>query len=70
MYKVGDIIEQRHFCGGSRFVLVQDRRDDIKNGRPGFGGIQVTEDGTEIKGEFGSGVWGYDIQVGRVVQRA
>jgi len=69
MYKVGDIIEQRCFTGGARFVRVEDREDDIKNGRPGFGGTQVDKDGNEIKGSFGSGVWGYDIQVARVVKR-
>jgi len=69
MYKVGDIILQRCYTGGTRLVLVTTQEREIKNGRAGFGGTKVEEDGTEIKSEFGSGVWGYDDQVVKVVKR-
>lgn len=68
-YKAGDIIQQR-----DRFVLVEFREDDIKNGRPGFEGQEVNRDGTPVPSEFASdasdGVWGYDDQITRVIRRA
>lgn len=61
-YNVGDTIQYRHFGGGVRTVLVEEKDSDIKNGRPGFAGECLTE------GDAG-GVWGYDDQVICVVKR-
>lgn len=65
-YKVGDVIAQQSFGGGVRYVLVETKEEDVKNGRPGFDGILVTSDGTPIEGEF-TGVWGYDSQIMDVI---
>jgi hypothetical protein len=61
-YKVGDVIEYQTFTGNRRRVLVEYRDPDIKNGRPGFDGVSLSEDGM--------GVWGYDSQIVRVAIRA
>jgi len=39
MYRIGSIIEYQTFTGAARIVLVEEKDDDIKNGRAGFGGI-------------------------------
>jgi len=54
-YKIGDTITYRLFSGGLRTVVVADKCDDIKNGRPGF-------DGDNDEGHW----WGYDEQIVRV----
>ena len=54
-YKIGSIIEQSPYGGGTRTVKVSER--ESINGRPGF--VGTVEDGTEI--------WGYDYQITRVV---
>lgn len=64
-YKVGDVIAQQAFGGGVRYVLVEMKEEDVKNGRPGFVGILVDSDGTPIKAEYG--VWGYDSQIVKVL---
>jgi len=71
-YKVGDVIEQEAFGGVRRFVLIEGREHDIKNGRPGFDGRLVDREGREIRKDdpIGNGVWGYDYQVKRVIRRA
>jgi hypothetical protein len=56
-YQVGDTVEYTPMGGGSRIVVVTDKDDNIKNGRPGFEAL------TE-------GVWGYDDQIVRVVEKA
>lgn len=66
-YKVGDVIAQEPFGGGVRYVLVQGKEEDVKNGYPGFDGILVTSDGTPIEGEY-TGVWGYDDQIVEVIK--
>lgn len=65
-YAVGDIIEQRTTTGMKRYVLVQAREEDIKNGCAGFEGVEVNINGKET----GLGAWGYDDQVLRVVKAA
>lgn len=59
-YEVGDtiIVSMASWgCKDDRIVLVDEHEQDIKNGRPGFGG-------TVIEGpETGMTVWGYDTQV-------
>lgn len=57
MYKVGDTIQYRTFGGGLRTVVVTDKMDDVKNGRPGFDGYLV--------GDPQAMVWGYDDQIVR-----
>lgn len=61
-YKVGDVIEQHTSIGYTRLVRVEEKEADVKNGRPGFSGICVDP-------KMGHGVWGYDDQVLRVVER-
>lgn len=65
---VGDIITYEAFGGVRRTVRVTSHESDIKNGRPGFDGVLVTQDGTPIQGDpFGGEVWGYDDQITGVI---
>lgn len=64
-YKIGDVIAYSPFGGGTRYVKVDEKSDDIKNGRPGFGGSLVKWDGTDSD-EITS-VWGYDSQITSVI---
>lgn len=57
-YRVGSVIQYVSFGGGLRTVTVDEKEDDIKGGRPGFGGIN----------DRGEGVWGYDDQIITVVK--
>jgi hypothetical protein len=70
-YNEGDIIAYNASGGLRRLVLVEEKDDDIKNGRPGFSGVEV--DPKTMKPYFhdslGGGVWGYDDQITRVVKR-
>ena len=59
-YEVGDTIQYQPFGGDLRTVVVTNREDDIKNGRPGFDGHLV--------GAPGARCWGYDSQIVRVVE--
>ncbi len=52
-YGIGDTVIYLPFCGPEREVKVQEKDEDIKNGRPGFAG-QMPD---------GAAVWGYDSQV-------
>ena len=61
-YTYGDIVVYR--SGAIRHVLVDEIEEDIKNGRPGFGGT-VVNDGPEK----GVSVWGYDSQIERVFKQ-
>ena len=65
-YQEGSIIEYKTFTGEIRRILVQCREDDIKNGRPGFDGVEVGVTDNVINGVT-CGVWGYDSQIVRVV---
>lgn len=60
-YSVGDEIVYRAFGGTARQVLVDDKDSDIKNGRPGFGGIVTCGP------DKGMDVWGYDDQIVEVL---
>ena len=40
-YRVGSVITYSAFGGEIRHVLVDEKSDDVKNGRPGFGGVLV-----------------------------
>lgn len=57
-YTIGDIVYYR--SGVMRDVLVDEKDEDIKNGRPGFGGI------VQSGPDKGMNVWGYDSQIERV----
>jgi len=65
-YSVGDTIQYRTSVGSVRTILVEEKDDDIKNGRSGFAGAIV---GSTAAGDEGGG-WGYDDQVIRVVKRS
>ena len=60
-YKVGSIVTYRDFLGSSRTVRVEEKYADIKNGRPGFAGPMIDENGNAL-----GDVWGYDSQIVRV----
>jgi hypothetical protein len=68
-YKQGDIIRYNAFGGCGRTVLVEEKDDDIKNGRPGFHGVMVDSNLKPLPEKDGMGVWGYDSQIVRVVKR-
>jgi hypothetical protein len=54
-YKIGDTITYTPFGGGKRTGTVDEKEDDIKNGRPGFG--------------LAEGYWGYDDQITKVAHK-
>lgn len=64
-YEIGDILEYSTFTGAVRKIVVTDKDDDIKNGRPGFGGTLVDPDP-----DGWNDVWGYDSQIVRVTRKA
>lgn len=66
IYKVGSVIVYSPFGGGRRTVRVDEKDSDIKNGRPGFGGV-LLKDGEPV--EDGGGVWGYDSQIITVLRQ-
>ena len=75
-YKAGDIILQRSFTG-DRYIKVEYREENIKNGKPGFEGEEVifddkTSQWVPVKSDWPeqSGVWGYDDQVTHVEEPA
>jgi hypothetical protein len=61
-YRVGSLIVYRPFAGSDRTVRIESKEADIKNGRPGFDGHDVTLP----EGE--GAVWGYDSQILMVVK--
>ena len=66
-YNVGDEITYRLFSGGIRHVLVTNKEDDVKNGRPGFDGEIVLGGQSDPKGS--GAVWGYDEQIVSIVKK-
>ncbi len=69
-YRVGDVIIYSPFGGSRRKVKVTNREANIKNGRPGFDGETLEEDGQPPRtfrlpsGEVTGGeCWGYDDQI-------
>lgn len=68
-YKEGDVIRYSAFGGCRRTVLVDEKDDNIKNGRPGFSGQLVDDNYELLPEEDGMGVWGYDSQIFKVVKR-
>lgn len=61
-YEVGDLVTFVDFLGKRRQCIVIDRCPDIKNGQPGFDGVEE-----ETPDE---GCWGYDHQIVRVMRRS
>ena len=59
-YKVGSVIEYRNYGNQLVQVEVDQKDEDIKNGRPGFAGYRMDDKN--------HGVWGYDYQITRVVK--
>jgi len=58
-YDIGSVIE--YTSGGVlRVVLVDEKESDIKNGRPGFGGIVIEGPDRDMS------VWGYDADIERI----
>ena len=69
-YEEGDVIRYSAFGGLRRTVLVQEKDDEIKNGRPGFSGVLVDDDYKPLPEKDGMGVWGYDAQIIKVIKRS
>ncbi len=59
-YKVGDTVRYETFTGEVRTIKVTAKLDDIKNGRPGFDGVDDNGKGMNMN------VWGYNSQILRV----
>lgn len=62
-YGFGDLIHYVDFAGIRRAVLVSERDDDIKNGRPGFVGILIKSTNPADVRDGPETVWGYDDQI-------
>ncbi len=60
-YNVGDIINYATWTREVRKVLVIVKEDDIKNGKPGFSGLELGADDIPISP--GREVWGYNDQI-------
>jgi len=60
-YEIGDMIVYSAFGGEKRTIIVDEKEEDIKNGRPGFGGIIISS--SEPSDKTGQSVWGYDSQI-------
>lgn len=56
-YDVGDIVTYTPFGPGTRCVLITGKDADIKNGKPGFVGDVIDDNGNPIS------FWGYDHQI-------
>ena len=73
-YDVGDIIEYAVFGGTLRTVKVENKDENVKNGEPGFDGIQLDPNGNPTRDFIDPNgiahVWGYDFQITRVIKRA
>jgi len=63
-YEPGDVVYYVAFGGSTRRVLVTEREENVKNGEPGFDGVDLDE-----PNEMFRGVWGYDSQITRVERR-
>ena len=68
-YKVGDTVRYETFTGELRTVRVTAKLYDIKNGRPGFDGVEVSSsrhlrDLPDVAESLP--VWGYNSQILRV----
>lgn len=57
-YNIGDIVVYTAFGGIRRTIVVTDKTDDIKNGRPGFAGF--------LRDDVNTSYWGYDSQIVQV----
>ena len=65
-YSVGDTVEYRPSTGPSRVVKVTSKSANIKNGRPGFDGVNLSREHAKLD----ANVWGYDDQIVRVLNTA
>ena len=61
-YEVGDTVTYTAFGGEQRTVIVTEKYEDVKNGRPGFDAVWPIIATDE-------GVWGYDDQIIRVERK-
>jgi hypothetical protein len=59
-YQAGDTLTYSTFGGKPRRIRVTERCEDVKNGRPGFDGFEVNEQGQRVA-EYDA--WGYDSQI-------
>lgn len=67
-YEVGDEVAYRTSGGELRYVRVDLKDEDIKDGSAGFEGVIVSSD---VRGERpGESVWGYDSYIQSVREAA
>lgn len=69
-YEVGDIIEYGPLGGGVFVAKVKVKSEDIKGNSQGFLATLIHNKAPRTANKPGSGVWGYDEDVIRVVRRA
>ena len=72
-YDVGDTVRYETFTGDLRTVQITAKHDDVKNGRPGFDGLEVSSNRSKQRSSLqqkivseDTRVWGYDSQIIRV----
>lgn len=68
IYNVGSIVSYSTFGGGHRTVKILNKESDIKNNRPGFDAVEVSQEGKEWLEKSGCYVWGYDSQIKSVIK--
>lgn len=66
-YSPSDTVLFRDVCGNERVIHVEEKRANIKDGRPGIHGEVVSADPPEAAPDPGSGVWAFDSQIVDVV---
>jgi hypothetical protein len=63
-YHIGSILEYQTFCGTTRRVRIDEKSDNIKNDKAGFGGYVV-----DINNKLTNhSVWGYDYQITNIIE--
>lgn len=72
-YNVGDTVRYETFTGDLRVVQITAKHSDVKNGRPGFDGLEVSSNRSKHRSSLrqqivseDTRVWGYDSQILRV----
>ena len=64
-YSIGDAVRYCSLDGSQRLVRVENKSDDIRNGRPGFSGPLLGLDHEPVPAPrwVQLTVWGYDTQI-------
>lgn len=68
-YSEGDLVTMRMRSGRSyRTVEITAQSENVKNGRPGFDGLEMVLD-SDGEWQPKHGVWGYDDQIVQIEKR-